>query len=161
MYRASQLIAATDKPFTMKGDPRTIVVGFVNNLDINSILVQLPSNGTGPDNNLSLNFEHITSNDTVPVIDIYLNLDGPGAQTGQNYVGPMSLYGLAESSAKSDGHDGGGQLRIFDVSGVFRGISKQPNWLNKQFSVTLTPSQSLPDGASLTIGRITLYFNQS
>jgi hypothetical protein len=131
------------------------VIGFMNNCDIGSILMQFTSDGPNPGKNLSLHFENLRGNDLLPVIDVYLNLGQGEAPNDKNYAGSMALYGLGENS------DGPGLHEIFDVSGVFLKVRSQSNWSEKQFTLTLIPNSSLPNDAILTIGSITLYFNES
>lgn len=161
MYSASQLIASASVNFSLKNDSHTIVVDFKDNCDIGSLLKQHGSDGLNSGKNLSLHFENLRGNDLLPVIDIYLNLGDERAPTDKNYVGAMALYGLGESSAESGEQHGAGQHRVFDVSRVFHTVSSQLNWSEKQFKLTLIPNHSLPKDAILTIGSITLYFNES
>jgi hypothetical protein len=160
MYSVSQLIASTSISFLLKNDSRTIVIDFMNNFDIDSLLMQLHSDGFHSDKNLSLHFDNIKGNDLLPVIDIYLNLEQENRPKENNFVGSMALYGLGESSVKTHEHDGAGQHRVFDVGQVFNKVRSQSNWDKKQFSVTLIPYHSLPVEATLTIGRVALYFNK-
>lgn len=160
MYRASQLIASANN-FTLKNDSRTIPIDFMNSCDIDSILMQLRSDGFHSGKSLSLHFENLRGNDWVPVIDIYLNLDQESMPKEKNYVGSMALYGLGESSIASREHDGSGQHRVFDVGQVFNKVYRESNWSAKQFKLTLLPYHPLPIDATLTIGRIALYFYES
>ena len=161
MYRVSQIIASTKSNFLWKNDSHTIVVGFMDDCNIDSLLKQLSSNGSHSGKNLSLRFENLKGNDLLPVIDIYLNLEQENTPKEKNYVGSMGLYGLAESSIESPGHDGSGQHRIFDVGQVFNSVCTQANWSEKQFKLTLMPYNSLSTDATLAIGRILLYFYES
>ena len=97
----------------------------------------------------------------LPVIDIYLNVERGNEPAERNYLGSMALYGLSESSLKSSEHDGAGQERIFDVGEVFTKIYNQSDWSDNQFRLTLIPARPIPKDASLTIGRVALYFHQS
>jgi hypothetical protein len=160
MFRNSQLIASSHKNLSFKNDRHTIVVKFINNFDIASLLIQFNSNKFHSRNNLSLHFENIQGNDSSPVIDVYLNLEQENISKIKNYVGTMSLFGLEESSMNSKDHKGKGQHRIFNIEEVFRKVYHQKNWSDKQFILTLISYKSLPADAKLTIGLVTLYLNQ-
>jgi hypothetical protein len=161
MYRVSQLIASNNADFSLKNDSRTIVISFMNNYDIDPILVKLRSADLNSGSNLSLHFEHLTGNNFLPVIEVYLNLDNENEPKETNYVGSMALYGLKESSRVSHGHVGSGQDWTFDVGEVFNKVRGQSNWSTKQFKLTLIPYQPLSTKAVLTIGCIELYFNEN
>jgi hypothetical protein len=161
MYRVSKLIASASVNFSLKNDSGTIVIDFINNCDIDSLLMELSSDDFDLGNCLSLHFENLKGNDLLPVVDVYLNLYDECVPNEKNYVGAMALYGLSESSTESHEHDGSGQHRVFDVSQVFSTVCSQCNWSKKHFKLTLVPYHSLQIDASLTIGRIALYFNES
>lgn len=161
MYHASQLIASSDINFRLMNESRTIIVDFTNDGNIDLILTQFSPNSAGPRGRLSLHFENITGDGMLPVIDIYLNLERENEPAEKNYLGSMALYGLSESSVKSTEHDGEGQERIFDAGPIFIKMHQQSNWSNDQFKLTLIPARPIPNDASLTIGRVALYFHQS
>jgi tyrosinase len=161
MYRISKLIASTNASFSLKNNSQTVAVTFLENWNIETLLLQIDSQSSGSAKNLSLHFENIRGNDLLPVIDVYLNLERENMPEENNYVGSMGLYGLGESSTPSQEHDGAGQERLFDVGAVFARVHSQSNWSNKQFNLTLIPNHSLMADAILTIERITLYFNES
>jgi hypothetical protein len=156
MFRVSQPLASANVNFSLKNDSQTIVVDFMNNYDIDALLWR-----NYPGDIFSLHFENLRGNDLLPVIDVYMNLEDERAPEDKNYVGSMALYGLSDSSANSKAPHGPGQHRVFDVGQVFRNVSSQSNWSKKQFSLTLIPYRSLPPNAILTIGLITVYFNES
>ena len=161
MYHASQLIASSDINFRLTNESRTIIVDFTSDDNIDFILTQFRSNRPDFRGRLSLHFENMTGDGMLPVIDIYLNLESENEPAEKNYLGSMALYGLSESSAKSSEHDGAGQERIFDAGQVFTKVYNQSDWSDNQFRLTLIPARPIPKDASLTIGRVALYFHQS
>ena len=160
-YNVSKLIASTNKASTLNNYSRTVILDFINDYDIDTLLTQSGSNELRLDSNLSLHFENLMGNDSLPVIDIYLNLENENVPNDDNYAGSMALYGLSESSAESHEHDASGQNRVFDVAKVFKTVCEQSNWSKKQFSVTLIPNRSFSNKTDLTIGRVALYFHKS
>jgi hypothetical protein len=160
MYKVSILIASTNNSFALKNDSSTIAIDFMNDYDIDPLLLQLHSDGFHSGKLLSLHFENLRGNDLLPVIDIYLNLDEENKPKETNYVGSMALYGLGESSTVSHKHDGYGQDRIFDAGKVFSKVRRQTNWSKKKFNLTLISNHPLPADATLVIGRIALYYNE-
>ncbi len=160
MYSVSQIIASTSNNFELKNDSHTIVIDFMNNFDINSLLILFHSSGFHSRNTLSLHLENISGSGSLPVIDIYLNLNQENLPNEKNHVGSMALYGLSASSNKSIEHSTSGQNRIFDVAHVFNEVRNQSNWSKKKFKLTLIPYRSLSMGTILTIGRVALYFHQ-
>lgn len=161
MYYASQLIASSGNNFRLMNESRTILVDFTSDSNIDFILTQFRSNIPDFRGRLSLHFENMTGDGMLPVIDIYLNLERWNEPAEKNYLGSMALYGLSESSVKSSENDGAGQERIFDVGQAFNKIHNQSNWSDDQFELTLIPGRPIPQDASLTIGRVALYFHQS
>ena len=161
MYHASQLIASSDINFRLTNESSTIIVDFTSDDNIDFILTQFRSNRPDFRGRLSLHFENMTGDGMLPVIDIYLNLERENEPAEKNYLGSMALYGLSECSAESSEHDGAGQERIFDVGQIFTKIYNQSNWSDDQFKLTLIPARPIPKDASLTIGRVALYFHQS
>jgi hypothetical protein len=158
MYHASYLIASSGSSFSLNNDSGTIGISFMNDCDIDALLMQLRTEGFRSGNGLTLHFEHIRGNALLPVIDIYLNLEQKNKPEKRNYVGAMALYGIGESSEESTEHDGAGQDRVFDVGPVFSRVRNQSNWSKAQFNLTLIYYKSLPAGATLTIGRIALNY---
>ena len=161
MYHASQLIASSDNNFRLMNESRTVICDFTDDSNIDFILTQFRSNNQGPRGRLSLHIENITGDGMLPVIDIYLNLERENEPAEKNYLGSMALYGLSESSAKTSENDGAGQERVFDAGQVFNKMHNQSNWSDNQFRLTLIPARPIPKDASLTIGRVALYFHQS
>ena len=161
MYKTSKLIASTNTNFELKNDSQTIVIDFVDNSDIDSLLLQLRSAGFYSGKTLSLHFEKMKGNNGLPNIDVYLNLDQEKRPKEKNFVGVIALYGLGESSTPSPEYDGSGQHLVFDVGEVFSKVRSQSNWSEKQFKLTLLPYHPLPPDAYLTIGCIDVYFYES
>lgn len=151
-YTHSQMIASADLNYSLKPGIHTIEVVFINKSDVNSVLAQLGSSVFHSTHDLSVHFEHLTGNDLLPVIDVYLNLEDEHFPDEANYIGALALYGLGESSVHA-----GGQNRVFDAETAFRHAIQQPNWSEKQFRLTLIPASPLNKNAVLQIGRITLY----
>lgn len=160
MYRITTLIAATTNDALLKNDFCTVGITFINNCDIDSILMQIRLDNIVSGKTLSLHFENLRGNDVLPVIDVYLNLEQESTPREKNYIGSLGLYGLPESSTDSSELYGSGQHRVFDVSRVFNKVRNQSNWSKKNFGVTLISNNLLPINAALTIGRISLYFNE-
>lgn len=152
-YISSRLIASTEAPFLLKEDQRTVAVGFRDQAAAGLVI-----SATGK--KLSLHLEHMTGNDLLPVLDIYLNLEDEHLPAEEHYMASMALYGLGESSTPSKGHDGQGQDRVFDAEAVFKRISRHASWSEKQFWLTFMPGGPLPADAVLKIGRIALYLNE-
>lgn len=140
-------------------DQRTVMVGFRDQA-ATLVLQQLSQDTSGTEKSLSLHLEHMTGNDLVPVLDIYLNLEDEHEPVEERYVASMALYGLGESSTPSQEHDGRGQDRVFDVERVFEKASRRVSWSEKQFRLTFVPNGPLPADAVLEIGRIALYLNE-
>ena len=161
MYYASQLIASSDNNFRLTNESRNVIVNFTSDSNIDFVLTQFRSNSPDFRGRLSLHFENITGDGALPVIDIYLNLERENERGEKNYLGSMALYGLSESSVKSLEYDGAGQERIFDAGPIFIKIHQQSNWSNDQFKLTLIPARPISNDASLTIGRVALYFHQN
>lgn len=155
-YRLSKLIASTRNAIVLNDDRQTAVVHFLDDIDVDPLLTSLCSNGLSAGSGLSLHFENLRSNDWVPAIDIFLNVEN--TPKDKNYIGSMGLYGLYESSAESGGQDGSGQNRIFDVGPVFTEVCHQLNWSTKKFDLALIPNKPFAPGAILNIGRIALYY---
>lgn len=157
-YRSSQLIASAHVDFSLKNDARTITIDFRDDSATKAILQQLHSPDFLSRFNLSLHFENLKGNDVLPVIDVYLNLENEFLPEETNYVGSMALYGIVESSTASAEHDGSGQHRIFNAGQAFVNAYNQSNWSEKQFKLTLIPSDGFVEDA-LVIGRVVVRCN--
>ena len=154
-YRVFELIGSTNSTFTLKSESgrHSVTVDFVHGPEADTILRQLCSDGLRSGSGLSLHFEHLRSDDPLPAIDVYLNLENVNTPDEKNYIGSMGLYGIVESTV-----DGTGQDRIFDVGAVFIRVCLQSNWSPEKFSLTLIPSRPLAPETELSIGRIALYY---
>src|SRR5215469_13224794 len=121
-YRVSELVASTNKVLILDNGRRSFDVDFLNNSFVDSVLTRLCSPGLPADSGLSLHFEHLRSDESLPVIDIYLNLERIDRPDNKNYVDSMSLYGIVESTV-----EGSGQDRVYEMEEVFARVCGQAN----------------------------------
>jgi hypothetical protein len=156
MARSTHLIASTTYPIEINSKSTTIVLRFADGVDIDQIVNSINSGTSG--NGLSLIFEKIKGYNIFPNVEVYLNLEKDDVPDEKSYVGSISLYGLKQSSAKSQGQAGSGHDKVFDVSKAFINFQGRPNWSTKVFRVSLVSSRPLPEKANLNIERVVLYY---
>ena len=156
MYSSSQLIASVEGDFSMRDSSQTIIIDFANDYDAAFLWQQLRLPDFHSKYRLSLHFEHLTGNDLLPIIGVYLNLDEHSPRE-QNFIGSLALYRLSESSAAIGSP---GQHRVIDAGPAFKKASEQAGLSEKKFRLTLISHKEFPAGARLRIGCIMLYLSQ-
>jgi|GEM_PF-5841097 len=108
---------------------------------------------------VQLHFEDITGTGVPPIYDIYLNVSVKEELSDKFYAGSLPFYGIDESSTPCLEHGGTGQHYVLDVSELFDKLSSLTDWSGKYLKISLESTKPMPVDASVTIGRISLYFN--
>lgn len=158
-YRSSQLLASTDSGFSLTDHSRALTLYFSGSSELNSLMESFKKADFQSRYDLSLRFENLKGNDSLPIIDVYLNLADEQIPQEDHYVGSMALYGLGESSEETEKHPGSGQDRVFDIGSTFTKVMTRTG-SEKQLKLTLIPERALPAHAVLTIGKVSLYWHE-
>jgi tyrosinase len=104
-----------------------------------------------------LHFENITGKGVPPIYDVYLNVPESDGNKESYYAGSLSFFGVEEASIPSLHQSGSGQHYALDVSELMNKLRSLPNWDESKLDVSIEPTRELDKGASVTIGRISLY----
>jgi tyrosinase len=106
-----------------------------------------------------LQLESVTGTTDATVLGVYLNLAADASPAAQRnaLAGEAALFGLRRASVPDGDHGGGGLTFIFDITPFADALA-----LNKQLDVgsvqvSIVPRRTLPEGAKVTVGRISIY----
>lgn len=156
MEHTSELIALLEnrENVLLSTFPLTIRVNFIDSQRTKSILQNISANSE-THSNLSLHILHIRGFETIPLINVYLNIENN--PSGEEFlVGSMALYGLQRSSQPG----GIGLHEVWDATKVFELASQQENWSDKDFTLTFVSQSRLPGNSHLSFERIELHLDR-
>ena|ERR1700722_11439435 len=108
---------------------------------------------------VTLHLEQVSSADTSPTYDIFLNLpDGADPDKSEDhFVARLTMFGIKQASDPNGQHGGGGQNFAFDITDLYFQLDDKnlisPNNLKVTF-VPVNPARS----PHVTVGRVSLYF---
>lgn len=117
-----------------------------------------PSEAALPDRTY-LQLENVTGTTDAAVLGVYLNLaaDPSPAARRRALVGEAALFGLRRASVPDGAHGGAGLTFLFDITRFVDELAQSQKLDVASLQVSLLPRRNLPDGATLTIGRISVY----
>jgi tyrosinase len=100
-----------------------------------------------------LRLENIKSNNEGVPLAVYVGLpDGT-----EHMAGSVSLFGLRAASQPSGDHAGDGMTHVIEVSKILDQLHARGALEAGKLTVRVVPRHPVPDSASLSIGRISLY----
>lgn len=149
-----EMVGATSAPFYL--DKSTKVI---------SIPLHRP---TGPALALSnlkqprvnLNVENITSDQSAPVYEVYVNLP-EGDQPNKHpelLVGTLPMFGVEETSRPDNLHPGNGMNYRLDATAVYTRLSAAKDWDPKNLLVSFVPTGLVDWNPNVKVGRVSVYF---
>jgi len=106
-----------------------------------------------------LNIENVTGTGRLSTQYVYLNLPKGGNPENypELYAGSLPMFGVVEASLPTDEHGGHGRTFVLDVTELVDTLKRENHWNPEMVTVSVVPKRPLAEGASLTIGRISLY----
>lgn len=107
----------------------------------------------------TLHLEHVTSSDTAPTYDVFLNLP-LGADTDKSddrFVGRVSMFGIKQASDPRGNHGGGGQNFALDITELYHRLDENNEIDPANLKVTFVPVDPVAN-SQVTVGRVSLYF---
>jgi hypothetical protein len=102
--------------------------------------------------------ENLTAPGRAISYDVYVNLsqgDDP-AEHPEKLAGRLPLFGIAEASRAGAQHPGAGLTYTLDISSIYEGLRREPNWDPENIQVTFIPVADW-EGAPVTVGRVSLF----
>ncbi len=102
-------------------------------------------------------FENITGKGVPPVYNVYLNLPNEKEMDEEYLAGSMGFFGIEEASTPGTHSDGSGIQYVLDVGPLLNKLRSQSNWDESKLSVRLMATGAMPEDASVSVGRISLY----
>lgn len=108
----------------------------------------------------SLHLEQVTSTNTAPTYDVYLNLpDGANPQQHDDrFVARVSMFGIKQASDPRGAHGGGGQNFALDITNLYHELDDKNLIDPAHLNVTFVPVDPV-DNAQVNVGRVSLYFS--
>jgi len=151
-----EMIGATSKPFKISSAVTHATFAAKKTASMKPAVMGIEA---GPAPRVFLNIEKIVSKERAPSYDVYLEV--PDEQKPEDnphlFVGRMAMFGLRESSEKTASTPGAGLNYVFDITNLYRHISKLPGWDPDNLKVSFVPARGKPP-ADVTVGRVSLYF---
>lgn len=117
-----------------------------------------PSEASLPDRTY-LQLEGVTGTADATVLGVYLDLPANASPEAQRkaLVGEAALFGLRRASVPDGEHGGAGLTFVFDITRFVDDLALGKQLDVGSLPVSLLPRRNLPDGARLTVGRISIY----
>jgi tyrosinase len=72
-------------------------------------------------------------------------------------AGSVAPFGMRKASRPDDEHGGQGLTFVLDVTEIVEAVQAAGRWDADQLSVRIVPRREIPGGASIEIGRISIY----
>ena len=108
---------------------------------------------------VTLHLEQVTSSDTSPTYDVFLNLpDGAVPNRHEDrFVARVSMFGIKQASDPNGRHGGGGQNFALDITELYHHLDDKNLIDAANLKVTFVPVDPVGD-QQVTVGRVSLYF---
>lgn len=110
----------------------------------------------GPPDRMYLNLDNVRGTHDAGALSVYVNVPA-GAEAADHpelLAGSVGLFGLRRASAPDGQHAGTGLNFVLDVTGIADALHIGSG---ADLRVTIVPDREVPDGAAITVGRVSLY----
>jgi tyrosinase len=162
-----EVMAATNEAQPLKSTAHSLTLNILQvNRAVRSHLKPLASIGdiSSPTAEAFLNFENIVGTGVAPIYDVYLNLPNTADKDADRtdfFAGSLPMFGVAASSIPDVHQSGSGTHYVLHITELLNKLRARPDWNEGELRVTLVPRGDLPQDASVTIGRVSLYLKQA
>jgi tyrosinase len=113
----------------------------------------------GQPDRVFLNLENIMSDNNALILQVFVGLsDQDGASAAPAMAaGTVSLFGVAKASRSDAPHGGNGISAVLEISHIIDSLHLADNFSVDELAVEVVPFGDVPEGAEVSIGRISLY----
>lgn len=114
---------------------------------------------TAPPDRVFLNLENVRGTQNASVLSVFINLP-LGADPKDHpelLAGSVGLFGLRQSSQPDESHGGQGLSFSLEITRIVDALHLSDGLKQDSLQVTVVPSLPLPEQATITIGRISIY----
>jgi Common central domain of tyrosinase len=113
----------------------------------------------GQPDRVFLNLENIVGDNDALRLGVYVGPADPAAAAASpaQLVGTVSLFGVENASRSDAAHGGNGISAVLEISHIIDSLHLADNFSADELAVEVVPFGDVPEGAEVTIGRISLY----
>lgn len=154
-----EIVGANDTSLPIKG------LGASTTVQLDREVVQRVANSLGtasetfaPDR-VYLNLDNVRGTQDATVLSIFINLPegSNSADHPELLAGNVGLFGLRRASTADGKHVGGGLSFLLDISPIVDRLHLDKALSADTLRVTIVPDRPVPDGAEITVGRVSIY----
>lgn len=160
----AELVGASEAPLTLTAAPAETRVRLdrpttekVTN-SLNAFAAAAPGAPSEPDR-VYLNLENVRSEAGSGAYDVYVALP-PGADPAghpENLAGTLSLFGVQAASAPAGPNAGNGVTTVLDITDIVDRLHLQQALDVEHLLVRFVPTEGLPAGHTVSVGRVSIY----
>ena len=122
------------------------------------------SGGVPPGSRVFLRLENVTAT-RLGAGSVVVHVNVPSGASPRDFpdrkAGLLSMFGVIESSKKSDTHSGSGKNATFEITRIVKTLAAAGQWDPKKLVVSFTPvpdaTGSVPEG-DVAVGRVSLFY---
>jgi len=148
------MVGATDTPFYLDKSNKIITIAL--HQPTGPALARSAVNQL----RVTLNVENITSDQSAPVYEVYLNIPAgvPPKNHPELLVGTLPMFGVEETSRPDNKHPGNGMNYRLDATAVYARLFTAKDWDPTRLRVTFVPSGLVDWNPSVKVGRVSIFF---
>src|SRR5260221_8380607 len=154
-----ELIGANDEPVAVTGARTSTTVRLDTQVvtKVSNSIASAAAN-TVPDR-VYLNLENVRGTFDATALSVFVNLPegSPPAQHPELLAGTVGLFGLRRATTADGRHAGGGLSFLLDISPIVDQLHLDQTLGADALRVTIVPNRPIPDGAAITVGRVSVY----
>jgi tyrosinase len=162
----AELVGASEAPLQLSAAPaetrvrldRPVAAKVANSLRSFAAAAPGAPATTEPDR-VYLNLENVRSEAGSGAYDVYVALP-PGADPAahpENLAGTLSLFGVKQASAPGGPQAGNGVTTVLDITAIVDRLHLQQALDVEHLPVRFVPTEGLPAGHSVSVGRVSIY----
>lgn len=153
-----ELVAASEEPQQLGSQAHTMNLALPQGQKFNQARsANMTAMRAMPAQETFLNFENIVGTGVPPVYDVYLKPPGATENSKEYFAGSLPMFGIEAASVADEHQSGSGTHYVLQVNELLDQLRSRSDWKEDALQVTLAPRTPLKPGASVTIGRISLY----
>jgi len=157
--RSVELMGANAMPLEITGASASTTVRLDPEVRQKTARSLVEASVATPPDRVYLNLENVRGTNGTSALNVFIDLP-VGAKPSDHpelLVDTVALFGLRRASTNTGRHQGAGLCLVVDVTPVIDKMHLDHRLDVNDIRVTLVPTRPLPQGTTITVGRISLY----
>ncbi len=144
----SELVGANDGTLQIKGSGARATVKLDSGIRKRVAASLMAASEAAPPDRAYLQLENVRGTRDAHKLNVYVN---------EHLAGTVALFGLRQASLKDGQHGGSGLTFELDITPIIDTLHLENTLGQDSLDVRITPTHSIPDGAGITVGRVSVY----